>query len=69
MYREERPYEKCEQYGAENLTDAEFTFTSTGTANVYAVYNENKKVYLTNESGANSFFSAAAKNNLSLIHI
>ena len=23
MYREERPYEKCEQYGAENLTDAE----------------------------------------------
>jgi len=47
-----------------NLTDAEFTFTSTGTANVYAVYNENKKVYLTNESGANSFFSAAAKNNM-----
>ena len=23
MYREERPYEKCEQYGAENLTDME----------------------------------------------
>ena len=23
MYRDERPYEKCEQYGAENLTDAE----------------------------------------------
>ena len=23
MYREERPYEKCEQYGAENLTDIE----------------------------------------------
>ena len=23
MYREERPYEKCEQYGPENLTDAE----------------------------------------------
>ena len=23
IYREERPYEKCEQYGAENLTDAE----------------------------------------------
>ena len=23
MCREERPYEKCEQYGAENLTDAE----------------------------------------------
>ena len=23
MYREERPYEKCEQYGAENLSDAE----------------------------------------------
>ena len=31
---------------------------------MYAVYNENKKVYLTNESGANSFFSAAAKNNM-----
>lgn len=44
-----------------NLTDAEFTFTSTGTANVYAVYNENKKVYLTNESDANSFFSASSK--------
>ena len=47
-----------------NLTDAEFTFTSTGTANVYEVYNENKKVYLTNASGANSFFDAAAKNNM-----
>ena len=47
-----------------NLTDAEFTFTSTGTANVYAVYNENKKVYLTNASGANSFFNAAAENNM-----
>ena len=23
MYRDERPYEKCEQYGAENLTDGE----------------------------------------------
>ena len=23
MHRDERPYEKCEQYGAENLTDAE----------------------------------------------
>lgn len=23
MYRDERPYEKCEQFGAENLTDAE----------------------------------------------
>ncbi|OUP83086.1 hypothetical protein B5F07_11750 [Lachnoclostridium sp. An169] len=23
MYREERPYEKCEEYGAENLTDVE----------------------------------------------
>lgn len=23
MYKEERPYEKCEQFGAENLTDAE----------------------------------------------
>ena len=23
MYREERPYEKCERYGAENLTDVE----------------------------------------------
>ena len=23
MYHEERPYEKCERFGAENLTDAE----------------------------------------------
>ena len=23
MYREDRPYEKCERFGAENLTDAE----------------------------------------------
>ena len=31
---------------------------------MYEVYNENKKVYLTNASGANSFFDAAAKNNM-----
>ena len=31
---------------------------------MYAVYNENKKVYLTNESGANSFFSVQQKNNM-----
>ena len=23
MYQEDRPYEKCERFGAENLTDAE----------------------------------------------
>ena len=31
MYRDERPYEKCEQYGAENLTDGEYVFCHDGT--------------------------------------
>lgn len=47
-----------------DLTDAEFTFTSTGTANVYQVYNESKKVYLTNETYAGTFFSSTAVNNM-----
>lgn len=47
-----------------NLTDAEFTFTSTGTANVYKIYNESKKVYLTNAGHASAFFGSTAANNM-----
>lgn len=40
------------------ISDAEFTFTGSGTA--WRIYNESKNVYLTN-GNANSFFSSAAE--------
>lgn len=40
-----------------DLTDAEFTFTSTGTTDIYTIYNEKTKQYLVN-TNASSFFAA-----------
>lgn len=44
-----------------NLTDAEFTFTSTGTTDIYTIYNEKTKQYLVN-TNASSFFAATSIN-------
>ena len=44
-----------------DLTDAEFTFTSTGTTDIYTIYNEKTKQYLVN-TNASSFFAATSIN-------
>ena len=36
MYLEDRPYEKCEQYGAEHLTDVELLAVLLRTAGLHA---------------------------------
>lgn len=43
------------------LEDAEFKITSTGTTDVYTVYNEKTKQYLVN-TGANNFFTTTSGN-------
>lgn len=44
-----------------DLTDAEFTFTSTGMTDIYTIYNEKTKQYLVN-TNASSFFAATSIN-------
>ena len=42
-----------------NISDAEFTITSTGTDKIYTIYNESKNVYLTHANYASTYFSSS----------